>query len=182
MSKLLRRALKISVIPAILMIVGKFLGIFVTSVLYDLQFNIDNDISGIFSVQIYFTDSETTLFVNSMSNLTMILFLLLPIIYFIIKTYLYAATHNNPKTIIKMTRLNLLNWITKKDTSFLKTFIWCAFLWLATAITITHSIQGNTYQWIAITSGVIAFLVTLFTIKTFELETDKIYPIEKKYF
>ncbi len=164
------------------MIVGKFLGIFVTSVLYDLQFNIDNDISGIFSVQIYFTDSETTLFVNSMSNLTMILFLLLPIIYFIIKTYLYAATHNNPKTIIKMTRLNLLNWITKKDTSFLKTFIWCAFLWLATAITITHSIQGNTYQWIAITSGVIAFLVTLFTIKTFELETDKIYPIEKKYF
>ena len=182
MSKLLRRALKISVIPAILMIVGKFLGIFVTSVLYDLQFNIDNDISGIFSVQIYFTDSETTLFVNSMSNLTMILFLLLPIIYFIIKTYLYAATHNNPKTIIKMTRLNLLNWITKKDTSFLKTFIWCAFLWLATAITITHSIQGNTYQWIAITSGVIAFLVTLFTIKTFELETDKIYPIENKYF
>jgi len=182
MSKLLRRALKISVIPAILMIVGKFLGIFVTSVLYDLQFNIDNDISGIFSVQIYFTDSETTLFVNSMSNLTMILFLLLPIIYFIIKTYLYAATHNNPKTIIKMTRLNLLNWITKKDTSFLKTFIWCAFLWLATAITITHSIQGNTYQWIAITSGVIAFLVTLFTINTFELETDKIYPIEKKYF
>ncbi|HOT61143.1 MAG TPA: hypothetical protein PKW94_02530 [Candidatus Dojkabacteria bacterium] len=182
MSKLLRRALKISVIPAILMIVGKFLGIFVTSVLYDLQFNIDNDISGIFSVQIYFTDSETTLFVNSMSNLTMILSLLLPILYFIIKTYLYTEAHNNPKTIIKMTKLNLLNWITKKDTSFLKTFIWCAFLWLATAITITHSIQGNTYPWIAITSGVIAFLVTLFTIKTFELETDKIYPIEKKYF
>lgn len=182
MSKLLRRALKISIIPAILMIVGKFLGIFVTSVLYDLQFNIDNDISGIFSVQIYFTDSETTLFVNSISNLTMVLLLLLPIIYFIIKTYLYTAAHNNPKTIIKMTRLNLLNWITKKDTSFLKTFIWCAFLWLATAITITHSIQGNTYTWVAITAGIMALLVTLFTIKTFELETDKIYPIEKKYF
>ena len=182
MSKLLRRALKISIVPAILMIVGKFLGIFVTSVLYDLQFKIDNDISGIFSVQIYFTDQETTLFVNSMSNLAMVLLLLLPIIYFIIKTYLYAAAHNNPKTIIKMTRLNLLNWITKQDTSFLKTFIWCAFLWLATAITITHSVQGNTYPWIAITAGVIALLVTLFTIKTFELETDKIYPIEKKYF
>jgi len=182
MSKLLRRALKISIMPAILMIVGKFLGIFVTSILYNLQFNIDNDISGIFSVQIYFTDKETTLFVNSISNLTMILLLLLPIIYFIIKTYLYAAAHNNPKTIIKMTRLNLLNWITKKDTSFLKTFIWCAFLWLATAITITHSVQGNTYSWIGISAGIVALLVTLFTIKTFELETDKIYPIEKKFF
>ncbi len=182
MSKLLRRALKISLVPAILMIVGKFLGIFATSILYNLQFNIDNDISGIFSVQIYFTDQDTTLFVNSISNLTMVLFLLLPIVYFIIKTLLYAAAHNNPKTIIKMTKLNLLNWIIKKDTSFLKTFIWCAFLWLATAITITHSIQGNTYTWVAVTTGVIALLVTLFTIKTFELETDKIYPIEKKYF
>lgn len=182
MSKLLRRALKISIVPAILMIVGKFLGIFVTSVLYDLQFNIDNDISGIFSVQIYFTDQATTLFVNSISNLSMVLLLLLPIVYFIIKTYLYDAAHNNPKTIIKMTRLNLLNWITKNDTSFLKTLIWCTFLWLATAITITHSIQGNTYSWVAITVGIVALLVTLFTIKTFELETDKIYPIEKKYF
>lgn len=182
MSKLLRRALKISLIPAILMIVGKFLGIFVTSILYNLQFNIDNDISGVFSVQIYFTDQDTTLFVNSISNLVMILFLLLPLIYFIIKTFLYTAAHNNPKTIIKITKLNLLNWITKKDTSFLKTFIWCAFLWLATAITITHSIQGNTYPWIAITGCITSLLITLFTIKTFELETDKIYPIEKKYF
>lgn len=182
MSKLLKRALKISIVPAILMIAGKFIGIFATSALYDLQFSIGNETNGLFSVQIYFTDQTTTLFVNSVSNLVMVLFIALPIIYFITKTYIYQTAAENPKTIVKMTKLNLLNWITKKDTSFLTIFIWCAFLWLACGIAIVQTIQGSTYLWIGIASGVIVLLATLFTIKTFELETGKIYPSEKKYF
>lgn len=182
MSKLLKRALKISIVPAILMIVGKFIGIFATSALYDLQFSIGNETNGLFSVQIYYPDEVTTLFVNSVSNLVMVLFIALPLIYFIVKTYIYQTAAQNPKTIIKITKLNLLSWITKQDTSFLTIFIWCAFLWLSSGITVVHTLQGSTYTWIGILAGVLVLLSTLFTIKTFELETGKIYPSEKKYF
>ena len=52
------------------MIAGKFLGILGISSIYDLGYHIDNQIDGIFSVQICYDDSATTLFVNSISDLT----------------------------------------------------------------------------------------------------------------
>ncbi|MHC1716528.1 MAG: hypothetical protein AB9915_01350 [Candidatus Dojkabacteria bacterium] len=182
MSKLLRRALKISLWPAILMIAGKLLGIAVVSMVYDLKFFIDNNLDGIYSVQIYFTDSSTTLFVNSVSNLLMLIILAIPTFYFIIKTSVYQSSLQNPKTVIKITRMNILNWITKKDTSFLQIFIWSSFLTIASIIVIIHTLQNNCYTWIGIVAGVISLLTIWGTIKTFELETDNIYPRDNRYY
>ena len=182
MSKLLRRALKISIVPAILIIAGKFIGILCTSIVYNLNFQISNDLNGLFSVQIYYPDAGTTLFVNSISNLVMVIFVAVPLAYFIIKTTLYHSIANNPRTIVKMTRFNMLKWITSKDTSFLTMFIWCAFLWIASGVTIAHTLQGNTYSWVGIIAGAVALIASLFTIKTFDVETDNIYPREHKYY
>ncbi len=182
MSKLLKRALKISIVPAILIIAGKFLGILCTSIIYNLNFQISNDLNGIFSIQIYYSNPETTLFVNSISNLVMVLVIAIPLITFILKTYLYHTVASNPRTIIKMTKFNILKWITSKETSFLTIFIWCAFMWLASGVTIAHTLQGNTYSWVGIVAGALAMIISLFTIKTFEIETAKIYPTEHKYY
>lgn len=182
MSKLLKRALKISLTPAILIIAGKFLGIMIPSIIYDLEFFVQNDIQGLVSIQILFTDSNITLFVNSVSNLTMLLFLAVPTMYFIIKTSIYQTTLQDPRTIVKITRLNILKWITKRDTSFLQIFIWTAFLTIASIIVVIHTLQGQTYDWIGITAGVLALVCIWGTIKTFELETDKIYPKENNYY
>jgi hypothetical protein len=182
MSKLLKRALKISIVPAILIIAGKFIGILCTSVVYNLNFQISNDLNGLFSVQIYYPDASTTLFVNSISNLVMVIFVAVPLLYFIIKTALYHSVANNPRTIVKMTRFNMLKWITSKDTSFLTMFIWCAFLWIASGVTIAHTLQGSTYAWVGIIAGTVALIASLFTMKTFDVETDNIYPREHKYY
>ena len=182
MSKLLRRALKISIIPAVLLIAGKFLGIICTSIIYNLNFQISNDLNGLFSVQIFYSNASTTLFVNSISDLAMILVIALPLIYFIIKTYLYHTMANNPRTIVKLTKFNMLKWITSKDTSFLTIFIWCTFLWVASGVSIAHTLQGSTYGWVGIVAGSLVLILSLFTIKTFELEIDNIYPVEHKYY
>ncbi len=182
MSKLLRRALKISLWPAILMILAKFLGMVIVGIIYDLEFYVDNNVNGIYSVQIYFTDFNTTLFVNSYSNLAMLILLAIPTFYFIIKTSIYQSSLQNPKTIVKITRLNILNWITKKDTSFLLIFLWSSFLTLASIIVILQTLQGNCYQWIGIVAGVTALFSIWGTMKTFELETDNIYPRNNRYY
>jgi hypothetical protein len=182
MSKLLKRAIKISITPAILMIAGKFLGILIPSWIYNLEFFVENNIEGIFSIQILYPNPSTTLFVNSLSNLSMILILAIPTTYFILKTSLYQTTLQNPRTVVKITKLNILKWITRKDTSFLQIFIWSSFLTIASCVVVVQTFQGNTYDWIGITSGVLALLSIWGSIKTFELETDKIYPTEKKYY
>lgn len=182
MSKLLKRALKISLTPAILMIAGKFLGIIIPALVYDFEFFIENEILEISSVQILFTDSSITLFVNSISNIFMLILLVIPTTYFIIKTSIYQSSLQNPKTIVKITRLNILKWITKQDTTFLQIFIWSTFLVIASAVVITQALQGISYQWTGIVAGVLSLFCMWGTMKTFESETDKIYPKESKYY
>ena len=182
MSKLLRRILKISVWPAVLMIAGKLFGIIIANIVYKLDFFIDNQIQGIFSIQLYYTDSNTTILVNSISNLFMIIVLAIPTIYFIIKTSIYQTTFQNPRTIVKVTKLNIMNWITKDDTSFLLIFIWCSFLLVTSLIVIAQTIQGINYSWIGILAGALAIFSIWGTIKTYELEIDKIYPREKELY
>lgn len=182
MSKLLRRILKISVWPAVLMIAGKLLGIIAANIIYRLDFFIDNQIKGIFSIQLYYTDTTTTLLVNSVSNLFMIIVLAVPTMYFIIKTSIYQSTFQNPRTIVKITKLNIMNWITKNDTSFLLIFIWCSFLLVASLLVIAQTIQGINYSWIGILAGILAIFSIWGTIKTYELEIDKIYPREKELY
>jgi len=182
MSKLIKRALKNSIFPAILMIAGKVFGIFFTSALYGLTFEIGNDLNGIFSTQIYFNDSSTTLFVNSYSDLFMFAFLAIPTAYFIAKTAIFQSATDDPKTIVKVTRFNILQWITKDDTTFLKIFIWTAFLWVASAIIVANAIQDNTYTWVGILAGAFAFLCGFGAVKTFEVESNKVYPDNKKYY
>ncbi len=181
MSKLLKRTLKISVAPAILMIAGKLLGIVLANILYKLDFFIDNQIQGIFSIQLYYTDSMTTLLVNSVSNLIMVLVLAVPTLYFIIKTSIYQSTFENPRTIVKLTKFNMTNWITKDDSSFLIIFIWTAFLVIASLVVVAQTIQGNCYEWVGIIAGVFAIFGIWGAIKTFEIEIDKIYPKEELY-
>ncbi len=164
------------------MIAGKFLGIMIPSIVYDLHFLVENDIQGMFSIQILFTDPQTTLFVNSVSNLVMLLLLALPTIYFIIKTSIYQTSLQNPKTVVKITRLNILKWITKQDTTFLQIFIWCAFLVISSAIVVIQSLQATSYSWTGIIAGAISLTCIWGTVKTFELETDKIYPKENNYY
>ncbi len=182
MSKLLRRTLKVSIAPAVLIIAGKLLGIIIANVIYKLDFFIDNQIEGFFSIQLLYTDATTTLLVNSLSNLFMILVLAVPTLYFIVKTSVYQSTFENPRTIVKITKFNIANWITKDDTSFLIIFIWSAFLVVASLITIAQTIQGTCYEWIGIAAGVLSIFAIWGTIKTFEVEIDKIYPKEERLY
>ena len=182
MSNLLKRALKNSLVPAILMIAGKALGIFILSASYGFPLEIGNDITGFFSTQIYFQDPDITYYVNSVSDLIMLITLALPTIYLIIKTSLFQSSLKNPRTIVKVTKFNILKWLTKDDTSFLKIFIWSAFLWVASGLIIKNSIAGDTYTWIGITAGLVSLFSGLGALKTFEVETNKVYPNNSKYY
>ncbi len=182
MSKLLKRALKNSLVPAILMIAGKALGIFIVSAKYGFPLEIGNDLNGIFSTQIYFNDIQTTYFVNSVSDLMMLIVIAVPTAYQIIKTAIFQSTFSNPKTIVKIAKFNMIQWITRNDTTFLKIFVWCAFLWLCTGVIVKNALEGDTFIWIAILAGSLSLLSGFGALKTFEIEINRVYPDSKKYY
>lgn len=181
MSKLLKKALKLSILPAILMIAGKFVGLMGAIMFYNLQFEVGNEINGIFSTQIFLADEASTVFVNSISDLSMILLLAIPTIYMITRTTVLQSSMRNPRTIAKVVKFNILKWVTSDNTTFLKVFIWTTFLLISSIIVISNTIQAETYLWIGITAGVLSLISIWGLIKTFEIETEKVYPSNNKH-
>ncbi|HCC67801.1 TPA: hypothetical protein DEP90_01135 [Patescibacteria group bacterium] len=181
MSILLKKAIKLSLLPAVLMIAGKFLGLFTLIAVYGIQFNVGNEVTGIFSTQIFLPNIETTLFVNSISDLVMISILGVFTIYMILQTTILQNTKNNPRTIAKVVKFNILKWVTSSTSTFLKIFIWTSFVVISSIIVIINTLQGDTYLWIGITAGVISLLCIWGLMKTFEIETEKIYPSRNKH-
>ncbi|MBI2357217.1 hypothetical protein HYV12_04170 [Candidatus Dojkabacteria bacterium] len=180
MSKLLKRALKLSILPASLMVVGKFLSVFILIALYSLQFSIESSSSSLFSIQIFLQTQEQVLNVNSISNLITFLLIALPTLYIIARKTFMQSARENPRTIVKLTRLNILKWVTSDKTPILQITIWTMFLWIISGVCIASSMSGNTYMWIGVLSGISSILAAWGMVRTFETETDKIYPRENK--
>lgn len=181
MSILLKKALKLSILPAILMIAGKFLGVMALIIAYNLQFEVGNEINGIFSTQIFLPDDSSTIFVNSLSDMMMIIALGVPTLYMIIKTTILQSAKDNPRTIAKIVKFNILKWVTSSNSTFLKIFIWTCFLLISSIISISNTLQGDSYIWVGSFGGIITLLCIWGLIKTFEIETDKVYPNNNKH-
>jgi hypothetical protein len=180
MSKLLKRALKLAFTPAVIIIAGKFLSLFILLRIYNIDFIISNDISGIFSIRILLEDSDMSAYVNSISSFITYLLITIPTLYLLLKHTVLKKAQSNPKTIVKLTRINVLTWLTKQGSSFLTTFVWTAFQWILSAMIVVQAISDNTYMWMGILAGVSAILFAWGILRTFELETAKIYPRDNK--
>ena len=158
------------------MIAGKFLGIILIIAFYGLDFTVGNEVSGIFSTQIFLPTTDATYFVNSISDFSMLLFLAIPTLYMVIQTTILQSTKTNPRTIAKIVKFNMLKWVTSSTSTFLKIFVWSTFTVISSIIIIANTLNGETFLWIGITAGVLSLLCVWGIIKTFEIETDKIYP------
>lgn len=182
MSKLLIRALKLSILPASLMVVGKFVSVFILIAAAQLQFSIESSRQTLFSIQVYLEEYSDVLFINSYSNLITLALIAIPTFYILARKLFMQSARENPRTIVKLTRLNILKWVLNDKTSVLKITVWTMFLWIISGVCISSSISGFTHIWIGILSGVLSILATWGMIKTYEMETDKIYPRDNQVY
>jgi hypothetical protein len=180
MSKLLNKALKSAILPASLLVSGKFISVFLLISYLGYDFFVTNEKTNLFSIQLYLSDASATLFVNSYSNLITLLLIAIPTLFMIVQITLLKNAQTNPRVVVKLTRLNILKWVTGSDNSLVKVLSWTIFLWIISGIVISASINSQTYGWIGILAGVLSLLCSWGLLRTFELETDKIYPEEDK--
>ena len=178
MSNLLKRALRFSLAPAILIIATKVIGILLLSSFRQLDINIGNDINQIFSTQIYISSEESALFLNSFTDAFTLLVMFLPLLYMIIKIAILQSSRKDPRTVVKLTKANLLKWVTEDNTSFLRVFIWTAFLWMISSLIIVNTIQQRTSITVGVAACVFALIASWGVLRIFEIDSNKVYPEE----
>lgn len=180
MSKLLLQILKISVLPAALMISSKAAAMYLAIRFFDITLYIDDRIESFFTVQLYIDNFEEAQLVESISNLAMLVTMVGVFGYIMLRYTLYERSRNDPRTIVKLTKLNLTKWVTSKDTIFLKIFVWSLFVLITCAVVISSTLKGMTYLWIGGTAFMVIILTGWALIRTFESEVGKVYPTERR--
>ncbi len=176
MTSLLLKALKYSILPAATMIVTKLLGIYFTARYFGYAPEIGFDKQGPFSIQLFFDNNEMTTKVNSYSDLLMFVSLFIIIIYINFRLRLLDSAQHNPKTIVKLTKLNLLKWVTDKSNNFLRMLIWNIYSLIGSLIVIVNFLADETYKWIGYLAIIACGCTIYITFKFFEEQLNKLYP------
>lgn len=179
MSKLLRKILKASILPAAFMVTSKLVGIFLAVVAYNLPLRIAHEVD-FFTVKLYLAEGTQAFVANSLASAILLITMNAATLVIFLKQQLYLQSQGSPRTVIKLSKLNLLKWITKNDGGFVTSFIWTFFLIATNSIIIGEVLLGKIFGIL----GVFAFLSTILfvwgLIRTFEIETATIYPKQKE--
>ncbi len=170
MSKILRKTLKILVLPAALMVLSKAVGIYIAAIIFDLEVFLETHVDGIFSIQVFFLDKESTVLANSFSNAFMLFVFTVATVSLVLKYWFSVTSKYNPKTLIRLSNLNLISWVNEKDNSFLKVLIWVIFMWIIAILTISDILKQYAYEWIGVIAFVIVIILTWILIRTLETE------------
>lgn len=157
------------------MVVAKLLGILLAIAIYGFPLQIMHD-NQLFSVQLLLGDLGEAYVTNSIASALLLVTMNVSALLVYAKQNLYLQTIGNPRTILKLTKLNIMKWITRPDNGFIGVFMWTLFLLATNAIVIVDSLTGK----ITPLLGLFAFVSTIMFIwglvRTFEQETATIYP------
>ena len=176
MTKVLSQILKYSLLPAALMIVSKVLGLYMAGAFFDIPITIDNELNHIFTVQIVTNTLEHRLLLNSYSNLLVLITMGISTGYIFVRYHLLSKASSNPRTVVKIAKLNMLKWVTDSDVGIIRFFTWTMFLLSSAGIIVISSLSGKTYGWIGVTAFVSIIFFAWQLIRYAAYEVEKVYP------
>ena len=165
-----------AIIPAIALIVGKTLGLFLAIVFYKLDFVIQQ--GGIFKILpvVQFTSPQNYILAENFSNLTMLAAASLGTIFVIFRAHFFHRSHIHPSIHAKLVSLNLESLIAPSYDLYHQGAIWLTYLWLVVGFLAISTTFGVTFPQISI----IAFLIAANFSWIFALDVQREIEINKR--
>ncbi len=164
-SKTLLKLIDEAILPAIIVIAGKILGIAILSIYLDVPFTLN-----------LATAAEPYAnTVNKYSNLFSYGAVTLGMIFILIRSYLFHTTHISPKITLRLYELNLTALIETTYELFHQAVVWLSYQWLLTILFLLQA-YWNLVPWEYSLS--ISFVTLIFT-SLFIIDIDREIDIAK---
>lgn len=177
MANSLIKLIEYSLVPAVLMILGKLFGVYITAALFSVDVVIKTGTGNFFDFSPVVGVADLQL-VASYSDLIMFIFVAIGFSINLVMAVYTHDTHINTKTINLLAKFNLLSLISSSFQLYHSGIIWFLFTWLSIIVILINILIGNTQIWVLIISGFFAtgLSVVLFKdlIKEVELTKQKL--------
>lgn len=147
-SKLLDEA----ILPAVMIIAGKVIGLFLANSLNSLPYSLQSGGSILPWTVVYNSPAEAAT-ANTISNLFMYLVVLAGFSVVLFRAHYLHSSHIPPKLSGRLVRLKLENFIADTFEIYHQALVWLSFLWITTVIVFIYALGGD-----SISVGLIAFL------------------------
>lgn len=169
-SRTLSRLTLEAILPAIAVVVAKYVAVLFLTQWYNLQWHFDSQ--SLFP-RLIFEDHEMTTFVNSYSNLFLYLVTLIGFGWVLAKAYHFHETHVAPQFVLKLLSWNMTKLLTTSEEIYHRGAVWISYLWLVTLLIVGHLILEITYWWVAVFAVACSSVVTWFFVADIEREIPK---------
>ncbi|KKR86115.1 MAG: hypothetical protein UU34_C0021G0009 [Candidatus Curtissbacteria bacterium GW2011_GWA1_41_11] len=165
-----------AIIPTLALIVAKMVGLYLTSLTFNLPFEVKTQ--GFLNIlpAISFNNIADYTIAENYSNLAMLIVAALGTFFVLVRARFFHASHIHPKLHARLVRLNLESLIAPSYHLYHQAAIWLIFLWLTVGFLILSSILGTAYVQIAI----IAFVVAANFSWIFALDIEKEVEISRE--
>lgn len=151
-SKLIDQA----ILPALILIIGKMGGLFLTVYLLHLDVAVQPASFLKILPTVHFPDPQAYILAENYSNLAMFTLASLGTIFVITRAHFLHESHISPSLQAKLARLNLEVLIASSYKLYHQAAIWLTFLWLSTGFLVLSTILNITYPQISIIAVIVA--------------------------
>ncbi len=174
MNKTLVTIVDRALLPAALLVVGKFVGLVLTVNFFNLPWTVKEIPESFFTIRPALL-SEDLIVANSYADLIMFFVLALGFSLILIQAAFFHNTHIHPRLLVKLANNNLLGLIKSSFDLYHSAVIWLIFNWIAVIILWIDVLSQKTYLWIGGVALItaIVFTVTLLQDVYREIEISK---------
>lgn len=173
MSKSLVKLVDNSLLPAAIMIIGKFVGIVLTIQIFNLPWSIKEYTNNMFSLSTVVEAGDVNT-VYSYSDLIMYFLIALFFTAVIIRAVYLHSSHIKPTLVAQLANKNLLSLIQNSYEIYHSAVIWLLFTWIANVIIIINALSGKTFGWVAIATTLTSVMLTIVLLQDVYREVENI--------
>lgn len=173
MSKSFLRLIDYSLIPAVGLVLGKVLGVYVVGIMFNIDVSMRRYSDSIFSYAPEVSNSEIQV-VSSYSDL--IMFSVIAVIFsaILIRAVFLHSSHIKPTLVTKLANKNLVNLIYSSYDIYHAGAITLIFTWAATILTFANVVTEQTYAWVGIATFIASIVMTVLLLQDVYREIENI--------
>lgn len=160
MSKSFIKLLDNALLPASLMLVSKFIGVFLTIKVFNLDWVVNQTPNNFLSFQTVLS-SQDVILVTSYSDLIMFGVLALGFSFNLIRAIFFHNSHINSDLINRLASKNLLSLIANSYEIYHSATVWLFFMWAAALMVLSSALTNSIYSWVGLLVLGLSILLTI---------------------